>query len=296
MLTFTITSMDHCRQLDGFLHRILPFASPSYLRKIVSSGHVSVNNQKVDGTTLLCLDDVVSMKESARTKALLVANQSELEILYEDTWIVIFNKAPGLAMHRAAEVDENNLVDLGSKMLNRRDGGNNKLRPVNRLDRGTSGAVILAKSATAAGMFGRQLKEEGLDKLYLAIVEGEMDGDGTIAIPLDGKDAETRYQTIFKGHGRTLVAAYPITGRMHQLRLHFQAAGHPICGDGRYGGCTFPGHRGHTLHSFRSSITHPATGERTTVFAPLPDEFLTVLKRISGDQYLTVFKKLPDLC
>jgi 23S rRNA pseudouridine955/2504/2580 synthase len=295
MLEFKISARDHCRQLQGFLHLILPAASPSYVRKLGTSGHVWVNGGTAVGSKLLHLEDVVTVKESRKTKALLDPVRPPLEILFEDTWIAIFNKPPGLPMHKAAEVDDTNMVDLGSLLLNRRDGGNGKLRPVNRLDRGTSGAVILAKSSTAAGMFGRQLKEDGLDKLYLAVVDGELHGEGTIDLPLEGKEARTRYRTLCNGAGRSFVAVYPVTGRTHQIRLHFKAIGHPVCGDRRYGGSTFNGLIGHALHSFRTSFPHPATGEETTVFAPLPTGLLMILKTLAGDGYIHVLQALPDL-
>lgn len=295
MLEFKIPEADHCRQLQGFLHVILPEASPSYVRKLASSGHVRVNGHRAESSSVLCLEDVITIKESSKTKALLRSVRPELEILFEDTWIIVFNKPPGLPMHRAAEVDDVNLVDVGSRLLNRRDGDNGKLRPVNRLDRGTSGAVILAKSSTAAGMFGRQLKEDGLDKLYLAIVDGRQQGEGTITVPLGGKEAETRYKTLFTGSRHALVAVYPITGRMHQIRLHFKAIGHSICGDLRYGGSILSELRGHALHSFRSSIIHPATGESIKVFAPLPEDFLRGVKSIAGDRYIPILQALSDL-
>lgn len=295
MLEFKIAAIDHCRQLQGFLQVILPNASPSYLHKLGVSGHALVNGRPATPFTVLHLEDVVNLKESRKTTALLESARPSLEILFEDTWIAIFNKPPGLPMHRAAEVDDKNLVELGTRLLNKRDGGNGKLRPVNRLDRGTSGAVILAKSSTAAGMFGRQLKGDGLDKLYLAVAEGELQGEGEVTLPLDGKEALTRYKTLCTGTGRSLVAVYPATGRMHQIRLHLQAIGHPICGDRRYGGSIFGGLTGHALHSFRTSFPHPATGQGITVFAPLPAGFLLLMKEVAGDGFVPVLQKLSHL-
>ncbi|WP_243374740.1 RluA family pseudouridine synthase [Geotalea sp. SG265] len=295
MLEYKISEADHCRQLQGFLNVILPAATPSYVRKLVTSGHAQVNGHPAASSKILRLDDVVALKESGKTKALLGPARPVLEILFEDSWIVVFNKPQGLPMHRAAEVYDRNLVEQGSCFLNRRDGGNGKLRPVNRLDRGTSGAVILAKSSTAAGMFGRKLKEEGLDKLYLAVVDGNLQGEGAITVPLEGKEAETRYKVIFNGSRQSLLAVYPITGRMHQIRLHCKAIGHPVCGDRRYGGLTCSGLEGHALHSFRTSFSHPATGEAITIFAPLPEGFLRVLKGIARDDYCSVLQTLSSL-
>ncbi len=295
MLTYTITETDHCRGAESFLHNLLPTASLSYLRKLVTSGHLALNGTPLAGDTLLRLGDTLTLKESGKTKALLAGRRPQLDILYEDSWIIVFDKAPGLPMHRAAEVDEKNLVELGGRCLSERDGFAGKLRPVNRLDRGTSGAVVLAKSPTAAGMFGRFVKEEGLAKVYLAVVQGMVPEEGVITAPLAGKEAETGFRCLFQGTGAALVAVYPVTGRMHQIRQHFQAIGHPVAGDRRYGGRVLPGYEGFLLHSFRTALTHPATGEKLTVFAPIPAGFLSRLRELAGEEYLPLLKGLPDI-
>jgi len=191
-------------------------------------------------------------------------------------------------------VDDHNLVELGAKLLAKR-GIEGKMRPVNRLDRGTSGAIIMAKSSTAAGMFGRMVKEEGLGKLYLAIAAGRLPEEGTITAPLEGKESETRYRLLFQGDGEALVAVYPITGRMHQIRQHFKLAGHPVMGDRRYGGPPLHGMGDLALHSFRTRLTHPATGNKLEIFAPLPEQLLTLIARLTGDAFVPLLRSLPDL-
>ncbi|HLO25176.1 MAG TPA: pseudouridine synthase, partial [Geobacteraceae bacterium] len=183
MLTYTITETDHCRSVESFLRNLLPAATFAHLHQLVKSGHLAVNGAPSSRDTLLCLGDTVTLKESGKTRAFLAGRKPALDILYEDQWIIVFNKPPGLPMHRAAEVEEYNLVDLGGNLLAHRDGFPGKLRPVNRLDGGTSGAVIMAKSPTAAGMFGRFVKEEGLDKVYLAVAQGRLPGEGIIDRP-----------------------------------------------------------------------------------------------------------------
>ena len=121
----------------------------------------------------------MTLKESATLTALLRENRPELDILYEDDQIVAVNKPPGLPMHQTAD-QEANLVDEGMAYMEWRDTAC-KLYPVNRLDRGTSGTVILAKSSSSAGIYGRQVKETGLDKLYLALVEGLPPGSGRVS-------------------------------------------------------------------------------------------------------------------
>jgi 23S rRNA pseudouridine955/2504/2580 synthase len=295
MLTYTITETDHCRGAESFLRNLLPAAPLAYLRKLLKSGHLALNGAPLSSDAVLRLGDTVALKESGRTKALLSGKKPPLDILHEDSWIIVFNKAPGLPMHRAAEVDERNLVELGGRLLAERDGFAGKLRPVNRLDRGTSGAVVLAKSPTAAGMFGRFVKEEGLAKIYLAMVQGRVPEEGRITLPLEGKEAETGFRSLFQGEKMALVAVYPVTGRMHQIRQHFQAIGHPVAGDKRYGGRVLPGYGGFLLHSFRTALVHPATGEPLTLFAPLPVGFLAELREVAGEEFLDLLKALPDI-
>jgi 23S rRNA pseudouridine955/2504/2580 synthase len=294
MINYKITTADHCRRVESFLQNILPAAPLSYLKKLTRSGHVTVNGSLTVPEALLKLDDTVSIKESARTQTLLTGKKPELDILFEDQWIIIFNKEPGLPVHRAAEVDDNNLVELGAKLLAKR-GIEGKLRPVNRLDRGTSGAIIMAKSPTAAGMFGRMVKEEGLGKLYLAIVEGRLPEEGTITTPLAGKESETRYRLLFQGEDGAFAAVYPLTGRMHQIRQHFKLSGHPIMGDLRYGGPMLFGYAGHALHSFQTSLTHPATGQELRIQAPLPKSLLDIIARLTGDEFMPLLRSLTDL-
>jgi len=295
MLTFDITDKDHCRQAASLLRNLLPDAPLSYLRKLLASGHLSVNGQPARGETLLRAGDRVTIKESARTKGFLATRPSLLDILHEDQWLIALNKPAALAMHRTAEAGEPNLVDLGGILIAQR-GEQGKLRPVNRLDRGTSGAVLLARSSQSAGMLGRLVKEEGLGKIYLALANEAFPTDeGTIEHPLDDKESETRYKVMYQGGGGALVALWPMTGRMHQIRRHLSFIGHPVWGDSRYGGRAAANCEGHLLHSFRTTLEHPATGEILDIYAPLPVGFLNQIKQIAGDQFGSLLDSLAAL-
>jgi len=277
MLTFTITPHDHCRRLESFLRAFLPTASFAYPRKLIKSGAVQLNNAVSTPDSLLHIHDTVTVKESAALTALLsTTTPPSLDILYEDDSIVIVNKPSGLAMHRTAEL-ESNLVEQGMAFMTWRRTAC-KLYPVNRLDRGTSGVVILAKSSTSAGLFGRQVKETGLDKLYLALVAGQPDDSGVINAALDGKESETRYQILANGSNCSLLKVVPISGRMHQIRRHLEMIGHPVLGDRRYGGKEMKELAGFALHSFKTVLTIPDRKE-LVVCAPLPEELLILCER-----------------
>lgn len=273
MLTYAISEHDHYRRLESFLRNLLPAAPAAYPRKLIKSGAVKLNAAGATPDTLLSLHDRVTIKESATLTALLTDSRPLLDILYEDDRIVIVNKPAGLPMHRTAEL-ENDLVAHGMAFMARR-GTPCKLYPVNRLDRGTSGTVIMAKSSSAAGMFGRQVKETGLDKLYLALVAGNVVAGGVISEPLDDKESETRHAVLAHGSGCSLLAVTPISGRMHQIRRHLEMIGHPVMGDKRYGHREIPELPGIALHSFRTVLTLP-DDRRLTVCAPLPAELLAV--------------------
>lgn len=285
MLTYTITPHDHCRRLESFLRSLLLTASLAYPRKLIRSSAVKLNNAPATADSLLTTGDLVTVKESATLTALLATERPGLDILYEDDWIAIVNKPSGLAMHRTAE-QETNLVEQGTAFMAWR-GTPCKLYPVNRLDRGTSGAVILAKSSSSAGMFGRQVKERGLDKLYLALVAGRPDSGGIIDAPLDGKECRTRYRIMAAGSGCSLLEVIPLSGRMHQIRRHLELIGHPILGDRRYSGREVVELDGFALHSFRTGLTMPDE-RRLVVCAPLSDELLVLCQRggIAVDELL----------
>ena len=270
----------------------LPKASACYCRKLIKSGAAKLNGTNAAPDTLLSITDIVTLKESAATLALLTTIRPALDILYEDDQIIAVNKPPGLPMHQTAE-QEANLVDEGMAYMDWRNTPC-KLYPVNRLDRGTSGAVIMAKSSSSAGIYGRQVKETGLDKLYLALVTGLPPENGVITEALDDKESETRYRILLRGPEDALLAVTPISGRTHQIRRHLEAIGYPVVGDKRYGGGELSDYTGFALHSFRTVIIRPEAGP-LTVCAPLPEGLLELCSRrgIAADLLLQTLN--PEL-
>jgi RluA family pseudouridine synthase len=297
MLSFTATLTDHCRQVESFLHNLMPGATRGYMQKLIKSGHLLLNGAATSPFALLSLNDTITLKESVRSAVLLGKHRPEVDLLYEDDMIVVVNKNPGRSIHKAAEESDMDLVTFCEDYLLRR-GTPCKLRPVNRLDRGTSGAVILAKSPTSAGILGRFVREEGLGKIYLAVVEGEIAEQGEMNTPLEGKESLTAYRRIFQGKHDAIAAVYPVSGRMHQIRKHFSSYGHPILGDIRYGGMKVKGLGGHALHAFAVTFPHPSSEENMTVYAPLPETLLELIRQITGDSnslILSVLKGIKPL-
>jgi len=276
MLAFAIDNKDHCRRLESFLRSIMPMAAAGYCRKLINSGTARLNGAAATPDTFLSKNDKVTLKESGTTMKLLSMESPSLDILYEDDQILLVNKSSGLPMHQTAE-QEANLVDDGIAFMVRRNTPC-KLYPVNRLDRGTSGAVIMAKSSTNAGIYGRQVKETGLEKLYLALVKGIPDQDGVINAALDGKESETSYRVLLQGNNCALLAVNPISGRMHQIRRHLELARHPVIGDKRYGGGVLDNYPGFCLHSFRTDLVRPKAG-LLKVCAPLSGGFIELCEQ-----------------
>jgi len=297
MLSFTATLTDHCRQVESFLHNLMPGATRGYMQKLIKSRHLLLNGAATSPSALLSLNDTVTLKESVRSAGLLGKPHPEIDLLFEDDMIAIVNKNPGRSVHKAAEESDADLITFCEDYLIRR-GTPCKLRPANRLDRGTSGAVILAKSPTSAGILGRFIREKGLGKIYLAVVEGEIAEKGEMDIPLEGKESLTMYRRIFQGKDDAIVAVYPVSGRMHQIRKHFSSYGHPVLGDIRYGGMRVKGLGGHALHAFAVTFPHPLSEEMMTVYAPLPATLLELIRQIAGEStplILSVLKGLKPL-
>ncbi len=290
MLSYTITADDHCRRLESFLQRLLPAALPSYCRKLSKSGACRLAGTRATPDTLLAAGDRLDLKASATVTKLLQGTRPPIDLLWQDERLLAVNKPPGLAMHPAAEVDHN-LADIASTWLGEQTNQLVRAYPVNRLDRGTSGVVLLATSSGNAGILGRQIKEEGLDKTYLAVVEGRLTGTGEIDQPLDGKLSLSRYRCLHSGRQHSLLLVEPVSGRTHQIRRHLAGIGHPVAGDKRYGATPLPALPGVALHSFRTTLRHPDTGQLLTICAPLPP----ILRNFTVDRCDMALQQLLEL-
>ena len=223
------------------------------------------------------------------------AQDLPLTVLYQDDDLAVVLKPAGMVVHPAAGNEDGTLVNALLYHLDRLSGIGGELRPgiLHRLDKDTSGLLLVAKNDRAHAALSAQLSERTMEKHYRALVEGRMkEPEGFIDAPIardrrdrkkmavdpEGRPSRTAWRVLAEGRQCTLLDVHLLTGRTHQIRVHMRSIGHPVCGDPIYGlsrGVRVPRLM---LHAFSLAFDHPATGERLTFEAPLPDAFLQGLK------------------
>jgi 23S rRNA pseudouridine1911/1915/1917 synthase len=221
---------------------------------------------------------------------------TDLRIVHEDEAVLVVDKPPGLVVHPAPSVKKPTLVDL----LGDRAGGGEAFRPgiVQRLDKDTSGLMVVARDEAARAALSEQIKAREVKREYLALVEGQLGSrTGTIDAPL-GRDRRRRTRRAVRGAGErdarthfevievlpadTYLRAKLETGRTHQIRVHFAAIDHPVAGDPEYGTKGRHGLERQFLHATSLGFTHPVTGERLEFSSELPSDLAEALDRARG--------------
>lgn len=218
-----------------------------------------------------------------------------LDILYQDDDLAVVIKPCGMVVHPAAGNEDGTMVNALLHHLEHLGSIGGELRPgiVHRLDKDTSGLLLVAKNDAAQLSLSRQLQDRLMEKHYRAMVEGNLREDSgrieaaiarskkdrkKMAVDPEGREAITEWTVLERGRGCTLLDVHILTGRTHQIRVHMKHIGHPVCGDPIYGsdrGIKVPRLM---LHAYSLSFTHPTTGERLTFTAPLPQAYLNGLK------------------
>ena len=240
--------------------------------------------------------DVVAARVAFAEDTGLEPVEMALDVVHEDAEVLVLNKPPFVLVHPTSPEQTATLAH-GVAHRFASQGLRAKVRPVHRIDRDTSGLVLFAKSAVAHQRLDRQLREGEVDRVYLALVDGVVAEDaGEIDAPIgrhsrhpqlrsvrdDGEPALTRFRVAERLPRATLLELELETGRTHQIRVHMQHAGHPVLGDRQYGqaGKGLIGRQ--ALHASRLSFTHPSSGERLELEAPLPEDMAKVLERLRG--------------
>ena len=218
-----------------------------------------------------------------------------IDIIYEDDYIIAVNKSAGMPTHESFCHRGDTLANALSYYFSSK-GKNFVFRAINRLDKDTSGIVLVAKDRISASLLSRQIQQKEIQKNYIAVLNGRTsEKGGEIKTYIRRKDdsiierevcdfssdadlAITKYSTLSRSKNMSCVMATPVTGRTHQLRLHFSSIGHPIVGDTLYGICSDSIGR-QSLHAYSLRFIKPFTNEQITVYAPLPQDIHVLLKK-----------------
>lgn len=291
------TYMDE--RLDKFLSAMLPDQSRSYLQKIIKDGNVLVNGEPKKSSYRLEDGDEVTADLPELKSPDIEPENIPLDILYEDDSILMVNKPKGMVVHPSAGHYTGTLVNAVLwHCQGQLSGINGVSRPgiVHRIDKDTTGVLVVCKNDAAHNAVAAQLKEHSITRKYRAIVHGVIKEDeGTVDAPIgrhpterkkmasgvkNGKRAVTHYRVLERFQGYTYVECQLETGRTHQIRVHMASIHHPLLGDTVYGPAMDSHHlEGQTLHAMVLGLIHPVTGEYLEVEAPLPEYFENLLKK-----------------
>lgn len=291
------TYMDE--RLDKFLNAMLPDQSRSYLQKIIKDGNVLVNGEPKKSSYRLEDGDEVTADLPELKSPDIEPENIPLDILYEDDSILMVNKPKGMVVHPSAGHYTGTLVNAVLwHCQGQLSGINGVSRPgiVHRIDKDTTGVLVVCKNDAAHNAVAAQLKEHSITRKYRAIVHGVIKEDeGTVDAPIgrhpterkkmasgvkNGKRAVTHYRVLERFQGYTYVECQLETGRTHQIRVHMASIHHPLLGDTVYGPAKDSHHlEGQTLHAMVLGLIHPVTGEYLEVEAPLPEYFENLLKK-----------------
>ena len=290
-------------RLDIFLSEKYPAWSRSHIQKMIFDGAITVDGEKVKASLKLTGGEKISVTDVEPAEVEYLPENLPLDILYEDAEIIVVNKARGMTVHPAETVASGTLVN--ALLFHCRDlsGINGVKRPgiVHRLDKDTSGVMVVAKTDAAHLSLAEQIKNKTAVRTYLAIVYGVLTDDAGIitgaigrdksdrkkmAIVPDGKPAVTEFKVLERFKNFSFVECKLQTGRTHQIRVHMTAIGHPLVGDTKYTARkNFFDIDGQALHSHTLTLTHPTTGERMNFTAPLPSDMKKILSRLILSQF-----------
>ncbi len=285
-------------RLDRFLANKLPEYSRSRLQQLVRTGFVRLNGATTRPRHLVRSGDKIELTEAPLEK---IDNQPEpipLEVLFEDKDIIVINKPPGLVVHPGAGHRQHTLVNALLSHCPTLSGIGGKERPgiVHRLDKETSGCLVVAKNDWAHRELSRQFAERSVEKIYLALVAGKLRKDAGVieekigrhpvhrqrmsVASARGRPAKTDYRVVCSGDQVSLVECRLYSGRTHQIRVHLHHLGHPVLGDKVYAAHLAKNFPRHMLHAWKLGFRDPRSGDSKSFEAPLPDDFTTAMKMI----------------
>lgn len=295
-ISFLVDDKDIDKRLDIYISDKLEGKSRSYIQNLIKSGNVCVFNKVKKSNYKLKLKDEINIEIPESEELNVNPENIPLDILYEDKDVIVVNKPQGMVVHPAPGNYNGTLVNALLYHCKDLSGINGVLRPgiVHRIDKDTSGVLVVAKNDLAHNSLAAQLKEHSMNRIYNALVEGRIREDsGTIDKPLardpkerikiavvrDGRRAVTHYKVIERYNSNTFIECKLETGRTHQIRVHMAYLGHPLVGDPVYG---YKKQKfklqGQMLHARVLGFVHPTTGEYMEFSAELPEYFKNIIE------------------
>lgn len=297
METKLVSKENNGERLDKYMSNLYPEFSRVYIQKLVDEGIILVNDNKEKASYKIKENDVISIGDIDISDLDVKPQDIPLDIVYEDNDIIVINKKQGMIVHPAPGVYEGTLVNALLYHCKDLSSINGVKRPgiVHRIDKDTSGLIVVAKNDMAHESLSNQLKDKTMNREYVAIVHGIIkENKGKINAPIgrdiknrikmavckDGKNAITHFEVLERFKAYTLIYCKLETGRTHQIRVHMDYIGHPLACDPVYGpkitleGC------GQYLHATKLTLVHPSKGETMTFESELPEYFENMIKKL----------------
>lgn len=287
-------------RIDKYLSDNMEDISRSYLQKLLKDKSITVNNKAIKANYKVQEGDMVSVFVPEPEEPDILPEEIPLDILYEDDSLMVVNKPKDMVVHPSAGHTSGTLVNaVLFHCKGNLSGINGIMRPgiVHRIDKDTTGALLICKTDTCHRILAEQLKVHSITRRYRAVVQGNLkDDEGTVEGPIgrhttdrkkmainykNGKEAITHYRVLERFGNATYIECQLETGRTHQIRVHMASIGHPLLGDTTYGSSKNPYHlQGQALHAMVLGFLHPVTNEYMEFTAPLPEYFLKLLEKL----------------
>ena len=301
MNTLVVDEINKGKRLDSYISDNMDKISRSFAQKLIENQQVTINGKNEKASYKVCAGDniQVDVPEAQGTK--LKAQDIPVDVVYEDKDIIVVNKPKGMVVHPANGNPDGTLVNAILAMCkDSLSGIGGEIRPgiVHRLDKDTSGLLIIAKNNEAHVKMSKQIQDRLVTKKYIAFIRGVVkDDEATIDMPItrskvdrkkmavdkDGKQAVTHFKVIKRYRGYTLLEIKIDTGRTHQIRVHMAKIGYPVVGDMVYSnGKNEFGVEGQMLHAKSLEFSHPITGKKMHLEAQLPEYFKKVLEELDN--------------